>query len=151
MFTSISIWNTNKESLMHSTWWKFSLHVAYISVVSILCWNFSIKFWNSYQNFDRIILLLLYLKLELSANKQNSFFRCSILFNTIYEFPVMTQSWNLRWRAIWWIKLVNNLVRLITYFTMQICSALVEFIFLDGNNGDESLSQKKVLKPTQRL
>ena len=33
---------------------------------------------------------------------------------------------------------------------MQICSALVEFIFLDGNNGDESLSQKKVLKPTQR-
>ena len=42
----------------YSTWWKFSLHTAYIFRAT---WNFLIKFWNSVQSCNINILTLLYL------------------------------------------------------------------------------------------
>ena len=129
-----------KEWLIHSTSWEFVVHIVYISRTTK---NFFIKFWNSYPNFDSNILLLLYLKLESSANKQIAIFRCYIpITNFLSCHKVKTYTGEPFDKKVGqWFGKVGHVFwscKYILIFIMQICSALVEFILFDANNGEDS-------------
>lgn len=94
-----------------STSWRFGLYFAYIFIVDR---NFLTKFCRSDLSFNRNILTLLYMKFKTSAYVQIAFILYCTSFLTWCEFETYI------WVAFWQMKLVNNLINLITCFFLKI-------------------------------